>query len=375
MDSDYEAFWSYTHEDDDRMGGFVKRLSERIADEYAVCSGNDLQIFLDRKTLEWGEAWRTKIDDALGSAPFFIAVVTPKFVKSAECRKELLTFVAESKSRGFAKLLLPILLIDVPGLDENSDDEVLALLARTQYVNWTKYRLMGEDSPEVLVAVNALALRIMELQKEAQADVQLVEQQVEEDEQDTVDQVFGEINSLLPEWADAVDFDPIARAQWNGAWKERSARAERVYHQRRGLSGPFMSVWAKLGMDIAPLSEKRLKEAKIYHRRTIALDPHVTAAIRLVAREPRFAPLLNELREGVGEAMIAIDGREKGSAWTYQENPTQFSAKLKQAVQNLHASEHFVSEANEIVSQWNVRLQELAKTSIRHVGPVEDQAG
>lgn len=354
------------------MSGYVRRLSEQIADEYAVSSGNDLRIFLDRKSLEWGDAWRNKIDDALGSAPFFIAVVTPKFVKSQECRKELLTFVSESKSRGFAKLLLPILLINVTDMHEDSDDEVLALLARTQYVDWTKYRLMSENSPEVLTAVNSLALRIMRLQQEALEDLQKGEPVSAEDERASVDQVFEEINALLPDWIKAVDFDPGARAQWNAIWEERTKRANRLFAQRRGVSGPYLSVWAKLGQDVMATSELRLKEAKNYHRLTIALDPYVTAALRLIAREPGFTPLLEELRDGISEAMISIQGSQAGTGWGYQEGPTQYSIKLRQAVQNLDESQHFVKEANEIVRQWHDRIAALhtGATTARTTLPV-----
>lgn len=363
MDTDYEAFWSYTHEDDSRLAGYITRLADRIGDEYAVSSGDDLRIFLDRKSLEWGDSWREKITEALGSAPMFIAIVTPKFVRSAECRKELLSFVAEAKSRGFSKLLLPILLIDVPGLAEDSDDEVLALLARAQYVDWTKYRLMAESSSEVLTAVNSLALRIMSLQQEAQADVAVLEEQVDDGAEESVDQVFEQIYSLLPEWLEAVDFDPVARAQWNAAWIERRDRADRVFKQRRGVSGPFIAVWHKLGTDIGPLSQMRLREAKTYHRLTIALDPLVTAAFRLVEREPAFAPLFSDLADGVGEAMMAISESSPRKVWSYSEEPLRFSSKLKQAVENLHASEHFVDEANTIVSQWNDRLSALANSN------------
>jgi len=341
------------------MSGYVRRLSEQIADEYAVSSGNDLQIFLDRQSLEWGDAWRNKIDDALGSAPFFIAVITPKFVKSQECRKELLTFVSESKSRGFAKLLLPILLINVPDMHEESDDEVLALLARTQYVDWTKYRLMAENSPEVLTAVNSLALRIMRLQQEALEDLQNGEPVSEEEERATVDQVFGEINALLPDWIKAVDFDPVARAQWNAIWDERTKRANRLFVQRRGVSGPYLAVWAKLGQDVMETSENRLKESKNYHRLTIALDPYVAAAIRLMAREPGLTPLLDDLRDGISEAMISIRGSNSGTGWSYEEHATQYSTKLRKAVQNLDESQHFVTEANAIVLQWHDRIAAL----------------
>jgi hypothetical protein len=361
METKYQAFWSYTHEDDERLRGYVTRLSERIVDEYAVSSGDELEIFLDRKSLQWGEVWRSKIDGALGNAPLFIAVVTPKFVKSQECRKELLSFVAESKSGGFSRLLLPILLIDVPGMKEDSEDEVLALLARTQYVSWTKLRLMAEDSPEVLTAVNALALRIIELQEEVQSDLQAVEQRGEEDKEKAVDEIFKAINELLPDWLEAVDFDPVAKGQWNATWQQREDRAERVFQQRRGVSGAYLSVWAKLGNEVAHLSTSRLAQAKTYHRLTIALDPYITSAVRLIEREPQFIGLLDELVGGVREAMIAIEGKNKTDRWFYDPNVTQYSTSLKKAVDDLVISTTFVTEANAIVHQWSDRIEELAR--------------
>lgn len=357
--TEYQAFWSYTHEDDQRLRGYVTRLSERIRDEYAVSSGDDLEVFLDRNSLAWGEMWRTKINDALGSAPFLIAVVTPKFVKSQECRRELLTFVAESKSRGFSRLLLPILLIDVPGLSEDSEDEVLALLARTQYVNWTRLRLKSEEDPEVLAAVNGLALRIMELQAEVERDLQAVEQREDQDGQEAIDDILLEINSRLPEWLEAVDFDPVARAQWNAMWSTRADQAIRIFNQRRGISGQFLSVWAKLGNELAPLSAKRLAESKIYHRLTIELDPFITAAFRLVELEPQFFDLLGQVQDGIRDAMRAIEGRDPERTWIFDPEPTKYSSSLKRSVADLNASQQFVVEANGIVEQWSHRLTEL----------------
>ncbi|WP_181032523.1 MULTISPECIES: toll/interleukin-1 receptor domain-containing protein [unclassified Arthrobacter] len=356
MQLDYEAFWSYTHEDDKRMSGYVTRLAQRIGDEYAVSSGNDLKIFRDRESIQWGDAWRSKIDGALGAAPFFIAIITPKFVKSEECRRELLTFVAESKSRGFSKLLLPILLIDVPDLKEDSEDEVLALLARTQYVNWTKHRLRGESDPAVLEALNEVALRIMQLANDAQEDLRQVEQEIEQDGKVTVETIFGEIESSLPAWSDAVDFDPVAAAQWNAAWRTRSDRAQRLYAQHRGVSGAFISIWTKLGIDLMELSENRLKKAKTYHRATIALDPHITAAIRLVERDHELAPLLDTFRDGIDEAMRSITNADGEGGWHFDLAPTKYSSKLQQATDNVEKSGIFVREANMIVGKWSEQL-------------------
>lgn len=367
MENTFDAFWSYTHEDDERLNGAISSLAQRLGNEYAVSSGDNLNIFLDRQSLDWGDAWRQKIDSALGKAPLFIAIVTPKFVKSAECRRELLTFVSQAESRGFSRLLLPILFIDVPGLGEGSADEVMAIVARTQYVSWSHLRLLAEDSSEVRTAVNALAKRIMELQAEAQASMQAVDEQVESNEATTMEEVFSAIRERLPAWAEAVDEDHIRVMHWNNTLQQRTERAQRVA-KTRGASGALLSVYTKLGLELAPMAAKRLEDLLTYHRLTIELDPYVASAFRLVSRNPKFSGLLDELRDGIAEAMPAVSASieyrrtGKGSnryAYSAIGGLAQYSPHLRQAFEDMQEAFRFVGEANEIVASWDARLREL----------------
>lgn len=376
MESTFNAFWSYTHEDDERLGGAITSLARRLGNEYAVSSGDNLNVFLDRQSLDWGDAWRKKIDSALGTAPLFIAIVTPKFVKSAECRRELLSFVSQAESRGFSRLLLPILFIDVPGLDENSPDEVMAIVARTQYVSWSKLRLLAEDSSEVRTAVNALALRIMQLQAEAQEAMQAVEKHVEQQESATMGEVFSAIRDRLPGWADAVETDSIRRGQWNSTIKQGMARAERVT-RTRGRNGALLSVFAKVGLELAPMAAKRLVDAQTYHRLTIELDPYIASAVRLISRAPAFSELLEEIRDGISEAMIAIEAGERlplgGSdisedGYMLVEEWEKFSPNVRRANRDMDEAKRFVTEANEVVAGWQARLVELDK-DLASMGP------
>jgi hypothetical protein len=367
MESTFDAFWSYTHEDDERLGGAITSLAKRLGNEYAVSSGDNLNVFLDRQSLGWGDAWRDKIDSALGTAPLLIAIVTPKFVKSAECRRELLNFVSQAESRGFSHLLLPIVFIDVPGLEEDGTDEVMALIARTQYVSWSRLRLQAEDSSEVRTAVNALALRIMHLQAEAQESMQAVENLVETQESATMEEVFAAIRDRLPGWAEAVDADGIRRAQWNTTVEQRTARAERVA-STRGRNGALLSVFTKLGLELAPMAAKRLEDAQTFHRLTIELDPYVASALRLVSRNPGFSELLAELRDGIAEAMPAvtasIEYRQKGTdlaenGYSGISGLGQYSPHLRKAEKDMREAYRFVSEANQIVAGWDARVNEL----------------
>jgi hypothetical protein len=367
MENTFDAFWSYTHEDDERLNGAISSLARRLGNEYAVSSGDNLNLFLDRQSLNWGDTWREKIDSALGTAPLLIAIITPKFVRSVECRRELLTFASQAESRGFSRLLLPILFIDTPGLDESSADEVMAIVARTQYVSWSRLRLLEEDSSEVRTAVNALARRIMHLQAEAQQSMQDVEKHVETQESATFEEVFSAIRDRLPTWAEAVDADGLRLAQWNSTVRQRTERAQRVANTR-GRNGALLSVFTKLGLELAPMAKQRLEDAQTFHRLTIELDPFVASALRLVSRNPAFSDLLDELRDGIAEAMPAvvasIEYRQSGKEMAEMGYDgigglVGYSPHLRQATADMREGARFVGEANEIVAAWDARLGEL----------------
>lgn len=138
------GFWSYTHRDDELNKGRIRELAKLISDEYEVITAEDLRIFVDKNDLEWGAEWRSRIEAALAGTTFCIPIVTPAFFKSPECRREVLTFSGHARSLGLEELLLPILYVKVPGLSEDSPDEVMSLIANRQYVDWTKLRT--EDS-------------------------------------------------------------------------------------------------------------------------------------------------------------------------------------------------------------------------------------
>ncbi|MGH3066089.1 MAG: TIR domain-containing protein [Gaiellaceae bacterium] len=131
-----------------------------MQDQYALLAGQDLQLFIDRDIV-WGEQWRERIEQALATVTFFIPVVTPRYFTRDECRRELLKFASEAKSLGVEELLLPILYVEVPNLDEGSSDPAIAVVASTQYVDWTSLRLKDLTSPEHREGVHVLARRLI----------------------------------------------------------------------------------------------------------------------------------------------------------------------------------------------------------------------
>src|SRR5947199_7363103 len=154
------AFWSYAHEDDRLDAGRIRSLAERLTAEYSLATGEELEIFVDRTGILWGQAWRERIDQALSSTTFFIPVLTPRYFTREECRAELLAFHRLAQELGTDEVFLPILYVPIESFDAENPDELIALASRYQYVDWTDYRLADEESPVIRRAVADLARRI-----------------------------------------------------------------------------------------------------------------------------------------------------------------------------------------------------------------------
>ncbi|MDX3782501.1 toll/interleukin-1 receptor domain-containing protein [Streptomyces europaeiscabiei] len=207
MSANPVGFWCYSRRDDELDGGRIRRLSEYIADEFEIITGERLEIFLDDSSISWGDAWRTRIESALASATFLIPVITPRFLKSQECRKEVITFSGHAASLGLDNLLLPIHYVNVPQItDDHSNDEVVTLLSRRQFLDWRDLRLEDEGSPRYRRAVHQLALHISEILETASPSLLpgITEEVGLEDDPGFID-LMAEAESALPEWLKAIE--------------------------------------------------------------------------------------------------------------------------------------------------------------------------
>lgn len=371
MDATYDSFWSYAHDDDSRSYGRVSKLAEAITNEFALTTGDELNLFLDRKSIRWGDAWRSRIDDAVGEAPFFMPVITPSYLKSLECRKELIAFSGHAKSRGIDRLLLPILYIDVPDLSEDSPDEVLALIARTQYLDWRKLRNKKLDSEEHLEAVHAVAEELASRRLEVSEVALRTESRSAADELDELAQTVTAIEEKLPAWMEAVDFDKIAGAQWSAALDVRLDRIDRLHSQRAPQSA-VISTFIQLGKELLPIASDRLDKAQTYAKITIELDPLVDRAIRLVSLHPEQNSLLFSLRDGVNEAWINIDPNHTERMANHGFGLPSGIPENKHLIETgvlMNASYTHVMEGNRIVIGWRNALRELDGLPPEYIDP------
>lgn len=355
----FDAFLSYTHEDNARGGGRILALSNAIKDEFALTTGDELEVFVDRDSISWGDRWRDAITSAVGSVPFFIPIVTPKYIRSAECRKELIQFYGQASSQGLDRLLLPIMFIDTPSVVEDSDDEVCAILARSQWVDWRSHRLANANSPEVLRAVNELALRLRDLKAEAKTIAVVATPINEADSSANLKEVIREIDDRLPTWMESVEFDRVARKYWQSSLDVRLERISRLRAQHAPQSAIFATL-LQLGSELLPIAENRLAKAQSYARLTIELDPFVNAAIRSVTENPQNAHLLNSLRDGINEAYLNIEPPDADkSSYGLPNGIARANKRIEAANAVVQGSLQYANDGNEVVLSWRERLMRL----------------
>ena len=108
------GFWSYATEDDRAARGRLTGLGKVLAGALQGKVGRQkVDLFQDSAALLHGGDWAQQIEVALENSTFFVPIVTPGFLQSEWCMKEVALFRAIEERRGRADLIFPIHYIDV----------------------------------------------------------------------------------------------------------------------------------------------------------------------------------------------------------------------------------------------------------------------
>ena len=93
-------------------------------------------------------------------------------------------------------MILPILYVETPNFSEENSDEAVALIARTQYVDWRSVRFLEPNSRrEYRAAVNVLARRLVEIARQV-TEKQIKQEFAANPEDDGIDGVADLIRTI-----------------------------------------------------------------------------------------------------------------------------------------------------------------------------------
>ena len=169
MRMNFKGFWSYRQADDKTDTGRIRQLAHDIVDEYGAITGETIELFLDRDSIEWGSLWESDIREALESVAFFVPVLTPRYIASEQCRNEAMKFSRRMENEDLSALWLPLHYIDIPHLSEkSSSDELLEICRARQWEDWRATRFADLGSSEYRRAVHSLAKRIEKANRNAE---------------------------------------------------------------------------------------------------------------------------------------------------------------------------------------------------------------
>jgi len=157
------GFWSYTRSDDHSSNGHLSDLHELLENALQLQIGQrpKVSIFRDKKAIPGGSEWEAEIHKALDRSSFLIPIVTPGFLQSEWCCREVKRFRVREQALGRSNLIFPLYYIDTKNIDPaNLDAEVRRLTCALHYTDFRDLRYRDLKSEDVKKRVGELAEHI-----------------------------------------------------------------------------------------------------------------------------------------------------------------------------------------------------------------------
>ena len=141
------GFWSYARQDDAHSDGQLSQLRALIGKAVNLRYGEELTLWQDIAAIPFGADWAATIERTIGQVTFFIPIITPRYLKSENCRSEFRAFRERMGALKRDDLIFPIYYVDVENLapgDTAFGDDLVAL--RRQ--QWADFRPRAFDDPK-----------------------------------------------------------------------------------------------------------------------------------------------------------------------------------------------------------------------------------
>lgn len=362
----YAAFYSYVRSDDRNEGGRITALRERLSAEMEVQLGQDFRVFQDRKHILVGEQWDARIRTALKSTTLLIAVVTPAFLRSEACREEVKLFVDQERHLGRDDLIIPVLYVRTPNLDD-TDDEIAQIISARQHVDWTEFRLEDLDSSMLRKAVSDLATQIIETLRRSSS---VTNEEADGPTSPCIDLPESASYGLIESLAEAEEALPLFMESINSFTEELNR-----------FSGIMES--GKVEVDSAQRSSKPSAAALIAIRRVAkCLEDPVSAMEHLVVEYVHqldrvgtgVAAMVRRVHEAEDQEEIEAAEQWVGALDTLATSSAESLGSLQELRQTLAGSYGLSSTLRPVLERMNRALAKMLPSS-REFAQWRDDAG
>ncbi|GAA3669792.1 toll/interleukin-1 receptor domain-containing protein [Lentzea roselyniae] len=161
------CFLSYARQDDVVMD-FVDPFATALRHYAYADRGRDLEIFLDREAIGWGDLAQPAIRASVRSATVFLPVLTRRYFDRPYCREELFVFYNQAYVEGVRGLLLPVVLLGHDHLTDDNPDLAVQIIVERQHRSVREAWLDGPASPAWRRTMLALAGELVDHVEEAE---------------------------------------------------------------------------------------------------------------------------------------------------------------------------------------------------------------
>jgi formylglycine-generating enzyme required for sulfatase activity len=165
------GFWSYARLDDEQSEGQLSALRLIVGRALGLQHGGKVTLWQDVHAIPYGADWAAEIERTIGQTTFFIPIVTPRFLKSENCRDEFRSYRRRLLALGRDDLVFPVHYVDVENVrpEETVFGDDLTMLRRAQWIDFRPLfygdvkssdvrRWAGDFAGGILIAIGREAL-------------------------------------------------------------------------------------------------------------------------------------------------------------------------------------------------------------------------
>lgn len=265
-ETEYDAniFLSYRHQDNDYLDNAILDFVKNLSQAYEYQTGRKLRLFTDQD-ISWGSDWQSILDANLTKANILFAAVTPMYLKSEACRKELLEFDTRA-SKHSGNRILSMIWQNLDTIPDNGTDPVRNIIQSRQFISVEDLAYESTDTRSYKQRMSEIATKLRDaIEKQNEEIDQTISQGTHTAENDATADTDLDYLSMLAKaeesstgmQADIEDFkqatnDIVARLNDNQPPQHASATTMLLWGRR--LSAESENDTVKLNQSIQHLS-------------------------------------------------------------------------------------------------------------------------
>ncbi|MXZ97317.1 MAG: TIR domain-containing protein [Acidimicrobiaceae bacterium] len=353
---DIVGFLSYVRDDDTTDRGRITELRKRLEAEVKMQTGSSYPIFQDRDDIFVGQRWDSRIQRSIDDTSLLIAIITPSYVRSEACRQEIELFRLRERRLNRDDLVIPILYVDTPALND-PEDEVAQDLASRQYFDGRDLRFEELDSNNARRDLARLAGQVVKaIERSRHSDVgSIVPDDVPVDDSPGFLELLAQAEEAFPLLNDTLE--SLAATQRQVA--DITTVATEEINAARGSGRPSSATLA------ATQRFGRRLEVPTSEMESLVVDyldqlAHVDGGIEvLVEQIPNLSPdeiqeayrlqeSLNSLDDSVAEAFTSLEGYRQALGSAHR-----LSSSLRPVLGRLSGATRKILDSRPVYSSWN----------------------